>query len=98
MTHPELKGAADIAKKKFISLILEFWNIVNVHNAGLDLRTLNPVRSVIRTREDNNLKKLSQMAELADRMYPRDNPRVKTLTRDTATALSDTRRGLMRSY
>ena len=34
MTHPELKGAEDTAK--FISLILEFWNIVNVHNAGLD--------------------------------------------------------------
>ena len=61
MTHPELTGAADT--EKFISLILEFWNIVSVHNAGLDLRTLNPVRSVIRTREDTNLNKLSQMAD-----------------------------------
>ena len=74
---------------------LEFWNIVNVHNAGIDLRTLNPVKSVIRTREDTNLKKPSHMAELADRMYPRDNPRVKTLTRDTATALSHTCRDLI---
>ena len=48
MTHPELKDAADTAK--FISLILEFWNIVNVHNAGLDSTTLNPVRSVIRNK------------------------------------------------
>ena len=30
------------------------------------------------------------MAELADRMCPRDNPRVKTLTGDTATALFHT--------
>ena len=60
MTLPELEGETDT--EKFISLLLEFWNIVNVHKVGLDLRTVNPVRSVINTKEDTNfyLKKLKQ--------------------------------------
>jgi hypothetical protein len=92
-THPDMCDAEDTAN--FLSKIVTFWDIVNVHCVSLDLRFRNSSRSVIKTVNDDNLKKLSEIADMANRMFPKNTQRIKSLTKDTSKALSHTCNGLI---
>ena len=62
----------------FMSKIIEFWKIVNCHGLYRDTRLRDPNRAAIHTPEDENLKKLLELADFAEQLAPkgtkRENP------------------------
>ena len=51
--HPELKDVDDTIS--FLSMVIEFWRIVNVHSPYADVRMHYPNRAAIFTSGDFNL-------------------------------------------
>ena len=92
--HPELEPSPGTAT--FIEKILEFWNIVNVLTPNLEKRFKCPSKSAIYARNDHNLNKLLDIATFDHEMSNKGGQRVKTLTKDTGSAVFQTCHRLLR--
>lgn len=97
-SHPDLGESQAQGTIILIERLVQFWNIVNVHTPFLHIRTRNPDRSVIRSPDDVNLKKLIDMSTMIESMFPKigtSHKRFKSLTLDTASNFYHTCRGLV---
>ena len=89
--HLELEpspGTATFIEK--IEKKLEFWNMVNVLTLNLEERFKCPSKSAIYARNDHKLNKLLDIATLAHEITNKGGQRIKTLTKDTGSALFQT--------
>ena len=80
----------------FLDRFIDFWNIINVKDQFAAVRSRDVNRNAIRSSEDPRLQRLLDTATMAQSMAARQQrKRVKQLTRDTATALAHTCRGVV---
>ena len=80
----------------FMEKIISFFKIMNVQSMYDDVRTSDPSRSTIPSLDDEKLKLLTDLADMAEAMMPaKQGGRVRQLTKDTSRALSHTCRGMV---
>ena len=99
-TLSELKSHPDPHENEgtiiFISKVVEFWKICNVHSPYADICLKDSNRAAIASANDDNLSKLSAMGDFAIQIKKTEKgKRVKLLTRDTANCLAQTCYGLV---
>ena len=78
-----------------ITKIIEFGKIVKVKSSFEGLRLNDPLRDAISSSTDLSLDDLMEIAELAASMARSHRKRVRSLTKDTSTALEHTCKGLV---
>ena len=92
-TNPETKDADGTCR--FIQKVVDVWKILNVRTKGKDIRHRDPREAVIESPDDPRLTQLKNEAEFFFEMRKKPGgKRMKTLTKDTATALHHTLMGL----
>ena len=76
-SHPELQNKD--GRMIFLSKIIEFWKIVNVHGPYRDVRWRDADRAAIYSAEDINLQKLSEFSDFVEQYLtpPSSKIRVK---------------------
>ena len=87
-SHPELQNKDGTAI--FLSKIIEFWKIVNVHGPCRDVRLRDADRAAIYSAEDMNLEKFSEFSDFVEQyLTPSSSKlRVKKFTKDILQYLS----------
>ena len=94
-SHPELQNKDRTVI--FLSKIIEFWKIVNVHGPYRDVRLRDADRAAIYSAEDMNLQKLSEFSDFVEQyLTPSSSKiRVKKFTKDTSYNIIHTCKGLV---
>ena len=92
-THPVINNANGLGTTNFIKIVVKLWKIFNVRSPREDQAHNDPLRAVIRMHNDPRLQFLLDVAAMADRMKPKESPRVCSLTQDTSKFLSHICRG-----
>ena len=75
-THPLLQDIGGTVD--YISMIVQFWKIVNVRSQYLDNRKRDPNRAVIRSADDDNLRNLLQISNVVDSIAHKTGVCIKT--------------------
>ena len=92
-SHPEFQQNAK-GTICFLTYVLEFWKIVNVHSKHSARHTRDDLREAISSHYDVNLQKLQKLNNLIQSMRSSGGRRMKSLTKDTVACLSQTINGL----
>jgi hypothetical protein len=80
----------------FLGVFIKMWKIINVRRMSDDQRLRDPDRQILNSSNDQRLDFLISLAEMVENMNAENGlHRVKTLTIETAGALSHTLRGLV---
>ena len=74
----------------FLTPIIKFWKICNVHTKGADVRLKDPRRAVVDSVDDEKLSFSLNLADMADKMTADKKGRVRKLTKETGSMLSHT--------
>ena len=91
--HPEFENATGIIC--FLTCVLDFWKIVNVHSKFTAQQTRDNLRKVITSPYDVSIQKLKSFNFMIQNMRCAGGKRIKSLTKDTLSCLSQTCNGLV---
>ena len=94
--HPDMKNVDDTIS--FLSIIIGFWRIVNVHSPYTVIHMCDPNRAAIFSSGDFNLQKLLELGSLAKQMCSSQNVCCKSFTKDTSKSLYHACNGLVELF
>ena len=87
-SHPKINNQAASGTVNFLKLVLKLWKIFNVKNPQENQAHNDAMKAVITMPDDPRIKFLLHVPAMADGMRPTTNPRVCSLTSDTAKFLA----------
>ena len=92
--HPEIQDASGTIY--FLTFVLKFWKIVNIHSKFTTQKTLDNLKTVITSPYGASIQKLKSFNAFIQNMHCTGGKRMKTLTRDTLACLSQTVNSLVK--
>ena len=87
-SHPKINNEAASGIVNFLKIVIKLWKIFNVRNPRENQAYNDVMRAFIKMPDDPRIKFLLDVAAMADGMHPTINPRVSSLTSDTARFLA----------